>query len=316
MKMNKYIAYIGILCLCLAACSRMEDGPEGRNVMMKVSVGDVAVGTKAVTAKPYEGSDPGENPLGASLWFSLQSGQYATAIPTDTDTYIPCHTDVTFTTSDITPILYNGNETQALKYPTNGDYIYCVGFYPQDVWSWDATYRFTAELTGSEDLMFAPEIRGKWDAQFGTSADNSLRFSHLLTWFKVVICAYTHDAARVWGAINSISLSTASQVRVTKADGTAVSFAGEQVLTIMDAPIELSINQEEAGSIFCAPSSAITLNITTIEGITATKEMTVQGGFKAGYQYVMLLYFNELAIVDGICTLNSWDNQNDNLYLN
>ena len=84
----------------------------------------------------------------------------------------------------------------------------------------------------------------------------------------------------------------------------------------MDAPIELSINQEEAGSIFCAPSSAITLNITTTEGITATKEMTVQGGFKAGYQYVMLLYFNELALVDGICTLNSWDNQNDNLYLN
>lgn len=315
MKHYKHIAYLCLTSLCLtAACSEKVDGPAERTVMMKASVGEVTVASKAVTAKPYEGEDPGENNLDASLWFSLQSGQYATAVPGNTDTYIPCHTDVTFTTSDITPILYNGNETKALKYPTSGDYIYCVGMYPQDTWTWSAD-GFSAPLTGSDDLMFAPEIKGKWDAQLCTSADNSQRFLHLLTWIKVVVCASSHDAAEIWGTISSISLNTAASVKIKDADGTGISYEGTQPLTIFDKPTPLTINQMEAGSIFCAPANSITLNVITKDGMKASKVMTVSGGFKAGQQYVLVLYFNELALVDGICSLNSWDNQNDNLYL-
>ena len=108
MKVKTNITYICMLCICLmTACSEKEDRPSGRNVTMKTSVGEVGVFSKAVTASPYLGSDVSENYLAASLWFSLQSGQYSTVTPTNTDTYIPCHTDVTFKTNDITPILYN-----------------------------------------------------------------------------------------------------------------------------------------------------------------------------------------------------------------
>ena len=317
MKVKTHITYICMLCICLmTACSEKEDRPSGRNVTMKTSVGEVGVFSKAVTASPYLGSDVSENYLAASLWFSLQSGQYSTITPTNTDTYIPCHTDITFKTNDITPILYNGDEAKALKYPTDGTSIYCVGLYPQNVWSWDATNGFTADITGENDLMFAPEISGTWTAQFNTTTANSQKFSHLLTWIKVVVCASSHEAAQIWGTINSITVNTAQKINVATADGTGITYTGSQPLTIWDTATELSINQKETGSLFCAPAAGYTLTVTTEDGLTASKTMTVNGGFKAGNQYLIVLYFSELSIIDGICSLNSWENQNDNLYLN
>lgn len=297
--------------MMVSCLGKEADMPE-RRVSMKISVPQVSVISKAaVSANPFLGSDLSENALWAELWFSLQPGEYAVATPSNSDTYIPCHTEVIFSTNDITPILYNGNETQALKYPTNEDYIYCVGLYPQEVWRWDNQHKFVAPITGRDDLMFASEIKGRWDAQLKSQC-----FSHMLTWIKVVVCATSNEAAQIWGDISSISTSTAEEIRISEADGTGISYIGAQNLSMIDTPVPLSINHRETGSVFCAPSSDITLKVTTSKGLSASKRLTIAGGFLAGKQYVIVLYFNELSIIEGMCSLNSWENQNDNLYLN
>ena len=58
-----------------------------------------------------------------------------------------------------------------------------------------------------------------------------------------------------------------------------------------------------------------TFNIKSTDGKTATKTVGPENGFQAGSQYVVVLYFNSLTDIDGICTLSPWENQNDNLYL-
>lgn len=302
----------------LTACSEKEDGHLERCIMMRATVGDIKAESKAVSAKPYEGTDPAEMPLAADLWFSFKSGEYGTIEPTDTYTYIPCHTTATFTSAEITAINYDGDQSKALKYPTGDDKtIYCVGFYPQKKWSFTEDKTFSAVITGEDDLMFAPELSGKWDNQFCTSEENSQHFRHMLTWIKIVVCATSDEAASTWGDIQTVSLTTAETITINAINAAEVAYDGSQDLVIIDENHTLSVNLHEAGSVFCAPAASVIITVTGENGLSASKEIRAPGGgFMAGNQYIIVLYFNELSVIDGVCSLSSWDNENDNLYLN
>ena len=85
--------------------------------------------------------------------------------------------------------------------------------------------------------------------------------------------------------------------------------------------IDLGINIQDVGSIFCYPQSSYTFEIVCEKG-TVTKEIPLRSlsgvsiGFPAGMQYVLTLYFHPFNVVEGVCTLNAWDAQNEDLYPN
>lgn len=316
--MNRYIFYIGILVVAaLGSCSRIDDAAPTEEIMLSAAVTDVEVGTKA---QAYEGTTPsGDNPLSVELWFSNNEDDYSANTPSeDTRTYIPCHTYITFNSENITPIMYNRSSTStgnnALTYPTSGASVYCVGLYPQNVWAYN-NGKFEATINGEDDLMFSTQISGKWNEQFGTN-NNSLQFRHMLTWLRVTLCATSYDAVDAWGEITSVTFSTPDKISVGDADATLVEYSGNTVIELLEEPKTLSILKTDVASIFCAPRDrGILITVKTKDGRTARTTISSQDGFNAGNQYVVVLYFDSLSIIDSVCTLESWENQNDNLYL-
>lgn len=316
--MRKY-AYISIpaVIMMIAGCSRIGADDFRPVIMMSANVVEHAVVTKAASvADAYTGMVPSsDTPLAADLWFSMASGQYGTEDATNQETYIPCHTKVTFVTGDPVAVLYEGEQDKALKYPTDGT-VYCMGFYPHGAWSYDGSDGVLAEagITGSQDLMFAQEIDGEWNAKF-----ESQQFGHVLTWLKIVACATSHDAVDAWGNITGITVSSKMEVQLKSVDGSVEYLTDGTVTAFEDgAGKDLDIVFDDVdgvhGSVFVSPAANVTVTVTTSDGKIAEKVISVAGGFVAGKQYVLALYFDPLAIIDGFCTLTSWENENDNLY--
>ena len=321
----RYINILFILIMLVCACTHEVLPLAEVPIAMKAGIDNIDVQLKSgdvpISAEDdaYIGSVPSaERPLKVDLCFSLTSGVYSVATPTDTKTYLPCHTTAIFKDENITQIYYNGENDKTLAYPTTGQDVYCVGFYPQGTWKYSDDKKFKADLTGKADLMFAPQISGKWNQQFGT-ANNFLVFQHMLTWLKVVICATSYDAIDAWGSITSITLNTAKEIELSPIDtiDNSVTFStDQQTFDLINTPEELSILKNDVGSVFIAPTSdPIKLTIKAEDGRIATVDIMSTGGFRPGCQYVMVLYFDSLSVVDALCTLESWENQNDNLYL-
>ena len=316
---GRYIHIFLLAGLMICGCSKNFGTTTGEyDIKLKASVSDVQVNTKASNVTAYKGSVPNSNnPLETDLWFSYTSGDYSTVVPTDNNTNIPCHTSASFSSGDITPIFYNNDTPRPLKYPTSGAPVYCVGLYPKSAWTFESG-SFKASVTGEQDLMFAPEISGQWNAQFGSQETNSPKFSHILTWIKVVLCATSYEAIESWGKISQVTVEDLP-TSVTVDNNGSATFNNKNKQNIALIPQgseqELSITNIDLGEFLCAPAASYTFSIQTATGMNAAKTMTIDGGFRAGHQYVMVLYFNSLNVIDGVCTLTPWENQNDDLYL-
>jgi hypothetical protein len=214
-----------------------------------------------------------------------------------------------------------------------------VGFYPSTDWTYvegieGNSSSATHAITGFEDLMFAPPIQGNWNNHFDRQ-----KFSHLLTWLKVCVCATTADAGNYWGKLKKITLKNVPsslqinnlskmqseyenanrKVTLTSSDISSIGSYSPDIFNNTDG-IDLGINIQDVGSIFCYPQSSYNLLIECENG--KTKEIPIELkalsgstiNFPAGYQYVLMLNFYPFEVVEGVCTLNAWDAQNENLY--
>lgn len=320
----KFHTYIYIAAALMSASCTREPSSDERAITLSAGISQVIAETKAAQkADAYTGDVPtNDNSLAVDLWFSKTSGDYSERTPPTNDiNYIPCHTTHEFVSGAAETIFYANDDKKALKYPTTDDYVYCTGFYPQDTWEYSETEGIIAEaeISGYVDLMYAPEIQGKWNEQFGSTEASSQEFRHALTWLKIVSCATSYDAIDAWGKITGITVS--SDTAVSLKTNMTLDYQTPDEITVYEETDgkELSILFDEegiAGSVFVSPEEKVTVTVTTADGKTATKEIAPSGGFKAGNQYVIALYFNSLAIIDGVCTLTSFENVIDSLYGN
>lgn len=322
MKKRNVIA-IYLLAGMFTACSEQLDVPVGGDIVLKASVDNLEVATRtAVEANPYEGIYPStETPLEAAVWFSKTSGVYEDT-KSDTETHLPIRSTAIFASDGWTyPEKYN-NEN--LKYPINNDQVYCVGLYPQTGWSIDAeaTTLVSHVIDGTTDLMFASQISGTWNTPFSTP----LNFGHLQTWIKVCICATSEEAPDAWGKVTDIKIFTDDKVTVRLADGTKTYSTTKKELDLIETsiPLEITTTQISEEGVFCAPATSYTLEVTTEE--QGTKIITIENLYNLsntkikdkndliGKLCVLTLYFNEFATINGVCTLEAWSNEGENLY--
>ena len=213
--------------------------------------------------------------------------------------------------------------------------VYCIGLYPDEGWSAsDDDTKAVHDITGTEDLMFAPEISGNWNKHFGKQ-----KFRHLLTWLKVCVCATTTEAGSNWGKLKKITLKNVPN-SVTLDLGrpepttpnaiyplidvmSASSATSDVVIFDKTEGIELGIVVQDAASVFCYPQNEYYLSIVCGES-NVTKDIridlsslsTTDYGSRAGLQYVLTLYFSPFNVVEGVCTLKEWNAQNEDLYPN
>jgi len=330
MKNLSYI-YIGFVVLTAAACSNnaSDELDLNGNIQLRATVGNLIVNSRAgiagAEADPYLPQDG--VPFEAAVWVRNYDGYYENS-PTG-DTNLPVHTTVKFDGSQMAYLMYDNKN---LKYPTDNKKVYCVGLYPvSEPLKWKTTDNkiVSHPINGETDLMFAPEIEGSWNLKFTTQ-----QYEHLLTWIKINICATSHDAVDAWGTIKQICITSDSEVQVDLKSGT-YKYIGEQLIYTMSNSCTLSTSIHEVGSVFCSPEKEyqvtvittnkngkveartipLSLNLIDIDDGDKTTEVTHEDQAR-GKCFVFSLYFTPHKVIDGVCTLNSWNNQNEDIYLN
>ena len=344
MKNNTLLYIIAFCSLCCPACTEHEAFHEqaAEEISLSAVVDEVKCVSRAVEDDAYTGSVPSlENKLEASVWFSLESGYYPAQLPNDateeeqtlkTETNIPLHGQINYISGTAT-FPESTTEADKPKYPVNGNDVYCVGLYPNDE-DWTTIENDTKvqrTITGTEDLMFAPEITGNWNNHF-----TSQRYRHLLTWLKVGVCTTTSEAASYWGKLKKITLKGVPNtltIDLSKQEGNSFDLKNTVTYSLDDTKdlpifnpetgIDLAITTQEVASVFCHPSPTYTISIECENGTTTDIPITLEAlnqdevallQYPAGLQYVLILYFHPFNVVEGVCTLNAWNAQNEDLY--
>ncbi|MBP3350527.1 MAG: fimbrillin family protein [Bacteroidaceae bacterium] len=199
---------LGILALCLTACDKddllQQDSDNGEFYLR------ATVENQVVTRAPYTLTAPTtEQPLLATVYAST----YTNAFPNLGENgqggseKVAIHTTANFQNSG--PQLLNGP-----IYPkkSNGDPydVNFVAFYPQTPWTAQADGTKT-EFTfdGSQDVMFAPSIVGKYGSVYPT-----ISFKHLLTWLRISVMAESEDVSIAWGKITNLKIKSKNRVIV------------------------------------------------------------------------------------------------------
>ena len=349
MKRIYHILYIALLgCVCLSSCTEQLDINRTDNtISLRAEVENVMPTTRSSEDDIQNYAEPvADNNIIATVWFSTVQGKFpdgtGTDNPKDESTNIPGHYVINFEGEKA--VFPNVTEESLRpRYPIpvgNGTVqdVYCVGFYPSTGWTYvegtgeNSPSTATHVITGFEDLMFAPPIQGNWNDHFDRQ-----KFLHLLTWLKVCVCTTTTEAGNYWGKLKKITLedvpsglqindlskmqSGYEEANKVTLKPTDISSTGTSDPDIFNNTmgIDLGINIQDVGSIFCYPRSSYTLKIECENGIVS-KEITLKTlsggtiGFPAGMQYVLTLYFHPFNVVEGVCTLNAWDAQNEDLY--
>lgn len=326
--MNRKLLYI-ILLIASWSCSKIDETAD-RLICLSAGIADLEVSTRAaVIGTPYRGSVPSEsNQLNAAVWFSTTPYDYDHS--PEYPAYLPCRTTMTFKGESVTYADYDDDPTDnkpavSLKYPTiSNTPVYCIGMHPASGWSSDDGVKITHAITGSEDLMFADQISGTWNSHLPKQ-----QYSHLLTWVKINFCAMTMEAARQWGGVTEITISSKDGLEIDLSKETnKVSYTGNdiEIKTFESAAGVLpSLTSTEAGSLFCSPSTQYTVTIKTTnypEGkvvpITLTDldyQPLTSPSEAVGKLFIISLYFNPFNVLEGTCTLNYWNGQNEDLYM-
>lgn len=345
MKRQQLIYIAAVCCMCWSGCSEHDEiSPD--NVAEKIALSAVVENVKMMSRSSeggvYTDTIPsGSNNLLAAVWFSLESGKYPEQLPVDAtdemkalsaETNIPIHGEINYKSGTAT-FPNSDSDDEKPKYPTNDQNVYCVGLYPTTGWtvSADAT-KAEHDLSGMQDLMFAPEITGRWNEHFTFQ-----RYRHLLTWLKICVCATTPEAATYWGKLKKITLNDLpNKLTVDLTQPEDGDFELENVVTYSsetrnepilnkEPGIDMGIMMKEVASVFCKPSSSYTISIECENGRTVDKEIQLTPlnaddkdllNYPAGLQYVLILYFHPYNVVEGVCTLNAWNAQNEDLYPN
>lgn len=320
-----------LLFIFVLATACVGLSPESsKNIILQANVYPSATMSRtAASASPYQGSIPSlDNRLNAEVWFSNTPGVFNNNPVAPT--YLPAHTMMEFRGSDTYAEIVTDQETGTktnLKYPTNGSEVYCVGFYPIGNWETSDNIIVSHKINGNEDLMFADIKSGNWDSRIPPQ-----NYEHLLTWIKVNVCAMTNETAKHWGNIQEISISSKESVEIDLSQDAEnrVSYGGgTQFIKSYDdeTGIALTLTSADGGSVFCSPSRTYTVRIKTSNmaenEVKETDIILSDRNYEVlssddeakGKLFILSLYFSPFNVIEASCTLNYWNDQNEDLYL-
>lgn len=329
----------------MAGCSKSVE-VERRSIAMSASVGEVllddAVQTKAdgVSAEPYTGIPSSDNKLQVALWFSYNPGSYSHN--PELPQYLPCATTAIYENSARMDIKTGDNLllypiASDLNYASVGDEVYCVGFYPHTGWTQLTDLETNSSshvINGSEDLMFADQIVGSYSENFELQ-----RYNHLLTWVKVNLNATSLGAASVWGEVEYVKFVSPNKktniIFSEDLNPSVITYVGgpEELTLALPVDKSLGVTTRTFGQVFSAPPvqggtaaaygytiKVKTRNLPEKEVFIALKEednvtLIESAEYAVGKLFVINLRFNDIAVVEGVCTLKQWEDQSSDIYL-
>lgn len=230
MKVNYLNIAMGFVLASMFACTKetseigMADA-EACRIYLSAGVGEAV--SSRVPYHPTDGSGnvqtvpTASSPLDVSVWASTTSGVFPNSGETGNTGIVAIHTDAHFQSGN--PQLLGKGDIVYPQYNGTAVPVYFVGLHPKSVTqsSWttsDDNKKANYTFTGKEDVMFAPQIEGK----YGTDKSPMFHFHHLLTWLRIEMVAdkdetdvLKREAVRdAWGKITSMTISSKNQVMV------------------------------------------------------------------------------------------------------
>lgn len=204
------------LGLLFAACRKEtaeDSAPSAERIYLRATVAN-----RTATRAPYYITAPQrEKPLVADVWASTTPYEFKNVPGANgqNNTDVALHTTAKFT-NGTGQLLYDA------VYPNQGNtsaLVYFVGLHPTG-WTTPAagdplTGKTAAcTFTGCEDVMFAPQISGKYAENVDEKDWPEFRFHHLLTWLKVRIKADGEAVSEAWGKLKSLKIESKYTVTV------------------------------------------------------------------------------------------------------
>ena len=321
----------------MLSCNMISSHEEDGRITLSAVVKDMGGVESKATANPFEGITSNRH-LEAKVLFSFEAGVYTDAA--EYPWYIPSHTDVTYSGSGLTFIKYDGKD---VIYPTSTDIasghtgtVYCTGLHPDKGWVFDGEGTSASHIIdGSADIMFADQIYGTWAKPFTVQ-----EYLHLQTWIRVLVSANTIDAGAQWGKIQKVTIRSSDAITITfpKENETSTVRYSDTLTDIVvydkDTDTEnpdgrsLSITTSPIGEVFVSPQATLTVTVYTsafpegkaveIKLHDISNNIIPESAISekvAGHLFVLNLNFNPLSIIEGVCTLQYWNDQDEDIYL-
>ena len=280
----KYIVLTGALC-GLSACQSHEwevADDTDRRIYLKAQVENASVQSRV----PYELTAPTlVAPLEVDVWASTTTNKFENGKENGSNEMVSYHTTARFTNAQeqlLDDVIYPKENT-----------VYFVGMHPK---GWTTTDGTSASyvFSGKDDVMFVPQIEGRYAENATPEYWPTLTFKHLLTWLRIEMAAESEAVRNAWGKVKKLTIKSRSKVTVDLgrtyvdkkhddgADAT-VNFTGEEDLSFYQTgtddvfpktegyTLELP-KQDASGEIFpevayvlCAPVNATEKNV--VEGV-------------------------------------------------
>lgn len=328
-----------LLAVTLASsCSKWMKGDEA-TIKVSAVIRDMSVSTKA-QADPFKGTYPTkDNILESKVLFSYDCSAFPVNNSPSAPHYIPSHTEISFSSSNLFPATIEKESVEySLTYPIPSDTqygieptVHCAGLSPVEGWTFASDGKSaTHPINGTDDIMFADVKSGEWDRTIP-----SLEFAHIQTWLKISVCATTAEAARTWGKITSLKVKTKKAAKITF----PTTEGGTSTIEYIDdgddgddgwiegiqESKDINITSSEFCSVFTSPQTTCEIIVYTDkypEGRTVSiplkdlnNETINDASETKGKLFVISLYFSPFKIINGVCTLDYWNDQDENLYL-
>ena len=188
----------GLLC----SCEKPQTGGPDEQCRIYLTA------NTAETKAPFTGTAPSESkPLDAMVCVSTDEYSHPSdgKDGTTDDGSIGRHLQVQFSSG--TRQLINGAYySQFHKDRT----VYFTAMHPYAGWSFADNSSAQHTFDGTDDVMFAPQVTGK----YGNQNPPTLNFQHLLTWIKMEIKADSEAVATAWGPLRSITITSRNSISI------------------------------------------------------------------------------------------------------
>lgn len=327
---GKIIILLAVTLAC--SCSKWMKGDEA-TIKVSAVIRDMSVSTKA-QADPFKGTYPTEdNILESKVLFSYDCSAFPANDSPSAPHYIPSHTGISFSSSNLFPATIEKESVEySLTYPIPSDTqygieptVHCAGLSPFEGWTFESDGKSaTHPINGTDDIMFADVKSGEWDRTIP-----SLEFAHIQTWLKISACATTAEAARTWGKITSLKVKTKTAAKITfpttEGGTSTIEYIDEGWIEGIQESKDINITSSEFCSVFTSPQTTCEIIVYTDkypEGRTVSiplkdlnNEIIDDASETKGKLFVISLYFSPFKIINGVCTLDYWNDQDENLYL-
>ena len=305
--MRRFSYISACILICLAACqeSVIETPRNGAPIYLAASVNN-----QVLTRAPYMPLDDSGNmiqapsskyPLKTDVWGSTTPYFFTEIFDADNKPLdgsrengeVAIHTDATFMSGD--PQLL-----RAAIYNKSAKPVYFVAFSPMsddsEAWSTDDGTQASFVFSGNDDVMFAPQVQGKYALDYSQSP--LLHFRHLLTWLRVEFRAESMEVSESWGAITSMKIRSKNKVTVDLSESADKTGEGAAALYEFDSPDNISFTTTEVGLDHIDMSFYCTTEEDSFEGsqVTLEKKFTDQK-FPVDGQLIPYLTTEELAYV-------------------